>query len=226
MRIYLCGQKEFGAAVLRQCLQTGHQIVGVCSPELNTAGTAADRLTQAAVLHQIPWTLSGTLSAASMPAGVDLIVAAHAHDFIGAATRRKAKYGALGYHPSLLPRHRGRDSIAWAIKMGDPITGGSVYWLDDRIDAGPIAAQDWCFIRPGTTPAELWRETLFDMGLRLLAVALADVSRGILIKQPQDEAFATWEPAFNPPRVRRPDLPRLPGPGIRIDYQMSPDRQP
>ena len=90
-----------------------------------------------------------------MPAGVDVIVAAHSHDFISGRVRSRAKYGAIGYHPSLLPRHRGRDAIEWALRFGDPISGGTVYWLGETMDGGPIAAQDWCWVRRGDTAAAL-----------------------------------------------------------------------
>ena len=43
--------------------------------------------------------------------------AAHSHDFIGRKTRALSRLGALGYHPSLLPLHRGRDAIRWAVHM-------------------------------------------------------------------------------------------------------------
>ena len=41
--------------------------------------------------------------------------------------------------------------------MGDAITGGTVYWMDDGADTGPIAAQDWCHIQPGDDAKKLWR---------------------------------------------------------------------
>jgi len=79
----------------------------------------------------------------ALPGGVDLILYAHSHDFIGAATRGKTRLGAMGYHPSLLPLHRGRDAVCWTLRMGDKVAGGSVYWLTDVVDGGPIAAQGW-----------------------------------------------------------------------------------
>ena len=41
--------------------------------------------------------------------------------------------------------------------MGDRVTGGSVYWLTKGVDCGPVAAQDWCFVRPDDDPESLWR---------------------------------------------------------------------
>ena len=67
------------------------------------------------------------------------------------ATRRSRARacGGIGYHPSLLPRHRGIAAVEWTILEGDPIAGGSVYHLADGWDAGAIAAQDWCFVAQG-----------------------------------------------------------------------------
>ncbi len=202
MNVYLCGQKYFGREALKMIQSAGHAIVGVSAP-------VGDRLWCEAEARGLPLLRAGALNADTLPPDTDLIVAAHSHDFIGRRTRLRATFGGIGYHPSLLPLHRGRDAVRWAIKMGDRITGGSVYWLDDRIDAGAIAAQDWCFIRGNDTAETLWRRELQPMGLRLLARAIGDIARGLIVQLPQDEALATWEPALNPPPIRRPDLPML-----------------
>jgi methionyl-tRNA formyltransferase len=212
LRVYVCGQKEFGARVLRLAVSLGHDVVGCCCPLANTRGDGPDRAREAADTFGIPCIPSGTLSADSLPDGVDVIVAAHSHDFIGQRTRYRARYGAVGYHPSLLPRHRGRDAIRWALRMKDPVIGGTVYWLNEVMDGGPIAAQDWCWLYDGDTPQDVWRDRLFPMGVRLLGEVLADVPRFFAGKHPQDERAATFEPAMNPPRAYRPDLLGLPAP--------------
>lgn len=212
MRVLLCGQKSFGLAALDMLLEAGHEVASVCVP----AG-GEDRLFIGAMRHNLAVIPSGTLNADFMPAGVDVIVAAHSHDFIGKRTRLKARIGAIGYHPSLLPRHRGRDAVKWTIKLGDPIAGGSVYWLSDNVDAGDIAAQDWCFVRPGMTTSELWSEQLFPMGVRLLKKAVSDLASGVMVSVPQDEDCATWEPSWERPPVRRPDLTMIGhGHGLKV----------
>jgi len=40
------------------------------------------------------------------------------------------------------------------------------------------------------------------MGLQLLGDVLDDVAAGRLVKRPQDELLATWEPAFDRPALR------------------------
>lgn len=208
MRLFIAGQKAFGAAVFALARKAGHEIAGVSSPA-SARGAEMDRLRWAAAEARVPWMLAGTLCAETLPPGVDLILAAHSHDFVGRRTRLQTRLGAVGYHPSLLPLHRGRDAVKWAIRMGDRVTGGSIYWLSDTMDGGDIAARDFCFIRREDTAAELWRRELFPLGLRLFARVLEDLSRGYLIAVPQDDALATWEPALDAPPVRRPDLPML-----------------
>lgn len=49
--------------------------------------------------------------------------------------------GAIGVHPSLLPRHRGPNPFYWAIDAGDSETGVTVHRLDADYDSGAILAQ-------------------------------------------------------------------------------------
>ena len=128
----------------------------------------------------------------------------------GQATRLRAKWGGIGYHPSLLPLHRGRDSTRWAIRMGERVTGGSVYRLSNRMDGGDVLAQRHVFIRPGDTAEELWRRDLAPLGVELLAQTVAAYAEGGYVHGAvQDEALATWEPSIDRPPAFRPDLVML-----------------
>ena len=128
-------------------------------------------------------------------------MAAHAHAFIGAAARGRAKVAAIGYHPSLLPLHRGRDAVRWTIRDRDRVTGGTVYHLTERVDAGPVATQEHVLVPPGATVRGLWRDLLAPLGVRLLLRVADDLANGVRIEVPQDESMATREPAMSaPPR--------------------------
>lgn len=197
MRLMLVGQKWLGAEALSLLLAKGHDVASVAAP-------AGDRLHHAAVDAGVPVADPGRVLAASwVPPGTELIVAAHSHAFITRDARRRARLGAIGYHPSLLPRHRGRDAVRWTIHMRDQVAGGTVYWMNERADGGPIAAQDWCHVQASDTPETLWRRELGPMGLRLLGAVLDDIAAGRLTRRPQDEALATWEPAFDRPALAK-----------------------
>lgn len=221
MNVFLCGQKQFGASVL-EAVAKQYRVLGVSSPafsgSLSTDGSPKfDRVRATAERLGIPW--QPEVRAESLPRGTDIIVAAHSHDFIGRKTRARSRFGAIGYHPSLLPLHRGRDAVRWALHGGDRITGGSVYWLTDSIDSGPIAAQQHVFIRPGETAETLWRGQLAPLGIRLLLKALADIDSGLAVRVPQDEQCATWEPSFDRPPLFRPELPQLGESGLRYEVE-------
>ena len=205
MRIYIAGQKVLGQQVYDLCVKRGHEIAGVSAPAHAGDGEKPDRLRAAAEADGVLWLESGKLNADTLPDGVDLIVAAHSHDFIGKKTREKARLGAIGYHPSLLPLHRGRDAIIWTIHMGEKVTGGTVYWMNDVMDGGDIAAQEHCFVPPGISAGDLWRETLHPLGLKLYEKVLGDLEQGIEIREKQNHDLATWEPSWNRPKLKRPD---------------------
>lgn len=186
LSVVLIGSRAFGVAVAdqlskRYCVD----LTTICAPEGDRLAEPRDGIT----IH------TDDLNPSMIPPETDLIIAAHNHRFIPLAMLAKTHLGGISYHPSLLPRHRGRDAIAWAIRDRDPITGGTVYWLDERVDGGPIAAQDWCWIQPDDDASSLWQRELFPMGLKLIEQTLSDILTGKPQYQEQDEALATWEPS-------------------------------
>ena len=186
MRIIIIGQKWLAAQLLIQCKEDGHKILAAIAPSQH------DRLFQAACKNGV--LAFNFLPQASMLPESDIILAAHAHTFISQAHRETAKLGAVGYHPSLLPRHRGRDAIRWTIHMSEKITGGTLYQMDNGADTGAILLQDWCHIRPNDTAQSLWQRDLAPMGLRLFREYLRNWE--YIRPTPQDGQLATFEPAY------------------------------
>jgi methionyl-tRNA formyltransferase len=162
---------------------------------------AEDRLAASAKAAGIEVTVQANpklVVASEIGPDTDLIITAHSHARIGKDALAAAKYGGIGYHPSLLPRHRGKAAVEWTIKEGDPIAGGTIYHLADRMDAGAIAAQDWCFVKKGETARELWERALAPLGLKLLADVIDYVKvHKALPSKVQDEQFATLAPSLS-----------------------------
>lgn len=191
MNIMLIGQKWLGAETLKLVLKLGHNITSVAAPSID------DRLFKQAIVSGIkPIVYKTRLTDCHVPNDTDLILCAHAWCYIDKSARGKALHGALGYHPSLLPLHRGKDAIRWSIHMNEKVTGGTVYWMDDRADAGAIAAQDWCHTLPDDDSISLWKRELGPMGLKLFERALNDLTRGNKVSIRQNEQLATWEPSW------------------------------
>jgi len=193
MQCVLAGSRYFGATVL-EALRREAGVTFACV----IVPAADDRLAVAAAKAGLPVHVLANpkiVPADAIPEGTDLIVAAHTHARISDEALARSRLGGIGYHPSLLPRHRGIAAVEWTILEGDPIAGGSVYHLADGWDAGPIAAQDWCFVLRGESARELWERALAPIGLELLARVVRHArDRGELPAKPQDPRFATRAP--------------------------------
>jgi glycine cleavage system regulatory protein/folate-dependent phosphoribosylglycinamide formyltransferase PurN len=192
MKCTLVGSRYFGAKVLEVLQNDGAQIAGVVAP------AADDRLAIAGRAADVPVHVlenPKNVPEDAIAEGTVLIVAAHTHARVSREALARSRLGGVGYHPSLLPRHRGIAAVEWTILEGDPIAGGSVYHLADTMDAGAIAAQDWCFVVKGETARELWERALAPIGLDLLARVVRHARQhGGLPAHPQDERFATKAP--------------------------------
>lgn len=199
--IILAGTRTFGAAVLARLVEADVIIPHVVAP-------VGDALYNTAK-YDLGINVEPDLHYQDVEMiGAHMIVGAHMHQFIGKKSRAAVPYGALIGHPSLLPRHRGKSSVEWTIRMKDPIAGFTWFKADSGIDTGHIAAQDWCHVDPRWNASDLWRERLFPMGVDLVEAGVNAAFRHEL--KPQDLNVATWEPALdNVPNLRRTELDEI-----------------
>jgi methionyl-tRNA formyltransferase len=192
MRITLVGSRHFGVTTLNMLRQHGVDIARVVVHDGEDRLAAAAR---AAGIEVVVQAHPKRVAASEIAPGTDLIVTAHSHARVTREALAAAKLGGIGYHPSLLPRHRGIAAVEWTIKEGDPIAGGTIYHLADRMDAGAIAAQEWLFVKKGETARQLWERALAPLGQKLLAKVIDHAkTHGSLPAKPQDEEFATSAP--------------------------------
>jgi methionyl-tRNA formyltransferase len=152
MRITLVGSRHFGVTTFNMLREHGVEIARVVVHDGEDRLAAAARAVGIEVVVQAD---PKRVVPSEIAPKTDLIIAAHSHARVTREAVAAAKLGGIGYHPSLLPRHRGIAAVEWTIKEGDPIAGGTVYHLADRMDAGAIAAQEWCFVKKGESAREL-----------------------------------------------------------------------
>jgi methionyl-tRNA formyltransferase len=109
----------------------------------------------------------------------------------GAEFREVARLGTLGYHPTLLPKMRGRAALAWTILLGLDRTGGSLFWMDEGVDSGAIAAQEAFDLPSGTTLGELLHLQLEAIG-RMIPPLFEQLAQGVRPAREQDHSQATY----------------------------------
>ncbi len=108
---------------------------------------------------------------------------------------RTFKLGAIGVHPSLLPRHRGASPIQSAILAGDEVTGVTLYLLDEKMDQGAIITGQELTITNDDNYETLSRR-LANLGAELLIETLPKFARGEIRPQVQNEDYATYTGKF------------------------------
>lgn len=105
------------------------------------------------------------------------------------------KFGTVGIHPSLLPKHRGASPIQTALLNGDEETGVSLFLVDEKVDHGKIITEDTIIILANDTYLSL-ETRLAKLGAELLIKTLPDYADGKIIPKEQNEEEATFTKKF------------------------------
>jgi methionyl-tRNA formyltransferase len=104
------------------------------------------------------------------------------------------RHGSLCFHPSLLPKYRGGNALAWQIIEGERESGVTVFRPDEGVDTGPIVVQKGgVAIEPHHTAASLYFEKLYPLGVEAMVEAVDLVDRGEATFTPQDESRASFQ---------------------------------
>jgi methionyl-tRNA formyltransferase len=201
MRIILIGQAAFGAKTLEALAAKGETIVAAYTPPERPGGKP-DPLKELAEakgipVFQPPSYKNDEVFARYRELQPELTILAFVTDIIPARYLAAATRGAICYHPSLLPRHRGGSAINWAIMMGDTRTGLTVFWPDGGIDTGPILLQKEIAIGRDDTTGTIYFNHLFPMGIEAILESVQLIKEDRAPKMPQEEAGATYEPLCN-----------------------------
>jgi phosphoribosylglycinamide formyltransferase 1 len=100
----------------------------------------------------------------------DLVVLAGFMRILSGAFVRR--WPILNVHPSLLPSFPGAKAVEDALAHGVKVTGVTVHFVVEEVDAGPIVAQQAVVIEPDDTPDTL-HERIKAVEHRLLPDAVA-----------------------------------------------------
>lgn len=122
----------------------------------------------------------------------DLVIVASYGKIIPKKILEIPKYGCLNIHPSLLPKYRGPSPIQTTIFNGDKKTGVTIILMDEKIDHGPILAQqEWEIPNSKITYPEL-SQKLARLGVKLLIQTIPKWINGEIKPKPQNESKATY----------------------------------
>ena len=141
---------------------------------------------------------------------IDLIVSWFYTRRIAERWLSRPQLGAIGVHPSLLPRHRGPNPYFWAIDSGDSETGVTVHTLEPEYDTGAIIAQ--------------WRLPVGDRDAWQLARALDRPSLAALREGVGDFAARRFREATTQRNEDATFAPEPSGSELRVDWRWPTER--
>ena len=101
----------------------------------------------------------------------DLIISTFTMHLYNKTTIDLPRVAAIGCHPSILPHYRGLEVFFWALANGEKSSGVSVFYLDEKIDAGKVIMQERFSIEKEETVESIYIK-LTDIAGQLLAETL------------------------------------------------------
>ena len=152
VKIIFFGTPLFGQIVLKKLLEEKFNIAAIVTQPDRPVGREGEKIASPvktlAQEHKIkiftPASKEELLAAGSRLLALKpaLFVVASYGMIIPAETLAIPKRGALNVHPSLLPKYRGASPIQAAILAGESETGLTIMLMDEKMDHGPLLAQE------------------------------------------------------------------------------------
>ena len=123
----------------------------------------------------------------------DLFVTAAFGQILSKAVLDIPRLGTINVHASLLPQYRGSAPINWCIVSGEKKAGVTTMMTNEGIDTGDMLLRDEVEIGENETAEEL-TERLSRLGAQTLLRTLRALEDGTLVRTPQNEAEASYQP--------------------------------
>ena len=199
MKVIFLGAPLFAVNVLKEILNSQHQVVGVvCQPDKKgnrNKMTPCDVKTFA-LLNDIPvfdWANINEQQNVNTlkELNADVMVTAAYGQMLSQEVLDITKYGVINVHGSLLPHYRGASPIQSAIIDGQQSTGVTIVKSVLKMDAGPILAKVETPIANNDTADDLFLR-LSVMGGKLMVKVLDDLQNDKIEFVPQDEQKVTF----------------------------------
>jgi methionyl-tRNA formyltransferase len=222
IRIALFGQAAFGKDCLERLHSSGYEIAGVLTPpdggKPDPLAVRAEELGLRVLRRRFFRTREGKAIPAAVAEhaqlGADLNVLAFVTALLPREIIAAPRHGSICFHPSLLPRFRGGNALAWQIILGERESGVSVFSVDEGTDTGPIVVQKGgVAIEPRDSAGSLYFQKLYALGVDAVVEAVRLIDQGGARPRVQDEAQASFQGLVDD-AVARIDLGR---PALEID---------
>ncbi len=124
---------------------------------------------------------------------LDLIVVTAFGKILPLDILQSPKMGSVNIHFSLLPKYRGAAPVQWALINGEKQTGITIFWMNEKVDAGEIIVQEKIAISLEDTYITLLNK-LISPGILVLKNALTLIKENKSPRIVQNDDDSTYAP--------------------------------
>lgn len=209
MRIAVAGSGTLGVCLMKQLLESRHEIVALIQngrvikglkrkllPRVGGLLFAKHTVTGLARLNDIPILFIDKMTEEELAPlralEPDLLLVGGFGIILKEPIIRLPRLGCLNTHSALLPKHRGPNPFTAVVLANEPETGVTFHVIDPGIDTGDIVAQFAMPVAKRYTAGQVYRETSKLAGEHILEV-IDQIEREGLHGTPQDPALATYD---------------------------------
>jgi len=123
---------------------------------------------------------------------VDLVVSIAAPQIFQPQLLALPRQGCINIHNALLPEYQGMLPSFWVLANDERVTGTTVHFMNEAIDAGDIIVQERFNITGEDTLHSLVCRTKIEIGPRLLLEAISRIEAGTVEARPMDLASGSY----------------------------------
>lgn len=183
MNVIVAATPEVAIPTLDWLLTSDHELLAVITqpdrPAGRGRGMKESAVSQWASLNSVQcFKPQDALETAKLIEGCDVLLTIGYGVILPSQVLSVPHHGCLNLHFSLLPRWRGAAPVQRAIEAGDPVSGVTVFQLDEGMDTGPIFTVKRFALDSDITSDELLIE-LSEVGVEAVDEALTALSQGV-----------------------------------------------
>jgi methionyl-tRNA formyltransferase len=199
-KIVFMGTPDFSVPVLRRLIEDGYEVVGVVTQPDRPVGRkrilTPPPVKVEAIKHNIPVLQPEKIRLKEETDKVlalepDLIVTAAFGQILPKEILEAPKFGCINVHASLLPELRGGAPIHYSIIQGKKVTGVTIMYMVEKLDAGDMLARVVVPIEERDHVGTL-HDKLSASGADLLSNTIPSLLKGEIIPEKQDESKVTF----------------------------------
>ncbi len=196
MKIVFIGTVNFSETILKTLLHLNANVVGICTLKKSSFNSDFNDLSKLADNKKIPYKYCNDINSESSISWIkdkdpDIIFCIGWPRLIKKKLLNLPPKGVVGYHPTLLPKNRGRHPIIWALNLGLKETGSTFFFMNEGADSGPIISQKEVIISKKDDALSLYQK-IENIASNQLKLFFNDLLNGSINPNPQREDKANY----------------------------------